>query len=118
MGMKMPSRPMVEIAGRAGGVPDRKGTATSRIAGYQGEKVTEMGARRRKLQVFMGVREVAAHTGLSENTIKFYAREGWMPEPDAVISSTRGWSESTIDEWRRGVDARRAARGSAAEVGE
>ena len=77
-----------------------------------------MGGRKRKLQVYMGVREVAAHTGLSENTIKAYARDGWMPEPDAVISSTRGWLQSTIDEWRAGVDARTAARGAASSKGE
>lgn len=66
---------------------------------------------KRQLQVYMGVREVAAHTGLSENTIKGYARDGFMPEPDAMISTTRGWLQSTIDDWRRDVEARNLQRG-------
>lgn len=46
---------------------------------------------------------IAAHTGLSVNTLKSYLRKDMLPAPDAVIESPtgqiRGWTQETIDEW-------------------
>lgn len=52
---------------------------------------------------YMGMNSVAAHTGLSVNTLKSYLRKDLLPAPDAVIESPsgqiRGWAQETIDEW-------------------
>jgi predicted DNA-binding transcriptional regulator AlpA len=49
--------------------------------------------------VYLSVQDVAAHLGVSVNTVKGLK----LPEPDVRIGSgrtaPRGWSVATIDEW-------------------
>ncbi len=48
---------------------------------------------------FLGLTEVAAHAKLARDTIKAYARDGYLPEPDVTIGDIRGWSVASIDAW-------------------
>jgi hypothetical protein len=45
--------------------------------------------------VYMSVSEVAARIGVSPGNIAAYR----MPEPDALIGKTRGWTVETIEAW-------------------
>ncbi|MDO4606660.1 MAG: transcriptional regulator [Bowdeniella nasicola] len=53
---------------------------------------------------YMGLSDIAAHLGLARKTISNYADKGMLPPPDVVVglggSGTRGWKQSTIDEWQ------------------
>lgn len=48
---------------------------------------------------YMGPAEVATHVGLTAGTVRGYAAQGKMPEPDVRIGTTSGWSQETIDQW-------------------
>lgn len=48
---------------------------------------------------YLGPAEVAARFGLAAGTIRHYAAQGKMPEPDVRIGPIGGWSEETIDAW-------------------
>lgn len=48
---------------------------------------------------YLGPAEVAARVGLAPATVRAYARDGMMPEPDVRIGPNAGWSEATIDQW-------------------
>jgi predicted DNA-binding transcriptional regulator AlpA len=48
---------------------------------------------------YLGPAQVAARYGLAPETIRSYAAQGKMPEPDVRIGPTAGWSEETIDAW-------------------
>ncbi|NDK91015.1 transcriptional regulator [Gordonia desulfuricans] len=50
----------------------------------------------------LGVSEVAAHAGLTVDTVKSYARDGIMPPADVMIGRTKGWTVETIDAWKVG----------------
>ncbi len=61
---------------------------------------------------YWGAAEVAAYLGLSAQTIRNYAAEGRMPEPDVRIGTIGGWSKATIDEWK----ANRPGRGARTDL--
>lgn len=48
---------------------------------------------------YMGPAEVAAYVGLTAGTIRYYAANGRMPDPDVRIGPNGGWSKETIDVW-------------------
>lgn len=48
---------------------------------------------------YLGPAEVAARFGLAASTIRQYAAQGKMPEPDVRVGPTAGWSEATVDAW-------------------
>lgn len=48
---------------------------------------------------YLGPAEVAARFGLAASTIRHYAAQGKMPEPDVRVGPTAGWSEATVDAW-------------------
>ncbi|MFF7293205.1 helix-turn-helix transcriptional regulator [Microbacterium sp. NPDC008134] len=48
---------------------------------------------------YLGPAEVAARFGLAPGTVRGYAAQGQMPEPDVRIGAVGGWSEETVDAW-------------------
>lgn len=48
---------------------------------------------------YLSYAEVAAVTGLRESTLRKYAMEGRMPEPDMRVGRSPGWAEDTIKRW-------------------
>lgn len=52
---------------------------------------------------YLTIAGVAAHLGISPHTVKKYADEGRLPEPDAITGdgprAVRGWLPETIDQW-------------------
>lgn len=42
---------------------------------------------------------VAELIGRSENTVKWWAKVGALPQPDGISGHTRGWREDTIRDW-------------------
>ena len=44
---------------------------------------------------YLGVKQVAERLGISTAAASAYR----LPEPDALIGSTRGWKPETIDAW-------------------
>lgn len=50
---------------------------------------------------YMGPAEVAAYLGLAPGTVRGYASQGKMPEPDVRVGQISGWSKATIDAWER-----------------
>ncbi|WP_100813035.1 helix-turn-helix transcriptional regulator [Microbacterium lacus] len=66
---------------------------------------------------YLGLSEIAAHTGLERSTVKSYADDGQMPPADVAIGGIRGWRVQTIDKWManrpgRGARTDLAKRGS------
>jgi predicted DNA-binding transcriptional regulator AlpA len=63
---------------------------------------------------YLGPAGVAAIIGVAPATVRGYASQGGMPEPDVKIDSTSGWSEETIAKWianRPGRGARKRPAG-------
>ncbi|MFZ2173933.1 MAG: XRE family transcriptional regulator [Rhodococcus sp. (in: high G+C Gram-positive bacteria)] len=56
---------------------------------------------------YLSLRDVAAKSNLTINTIKGYARKGLLPHPDATVGTHRGWLEETIEQW---INDRRTAK--------
>ncbi|MBW3077703.1 hypothetical protein [Bifidobacterium simiiventris] len=52
---------------------------------------------------YLGVTDVANRLGIAKSAVSAYK----LPEPDAMIGKTRGWSIETIDQW----NANRPGRG-------
>ncbi|KAB8289324.1 hypothetical protein DSM100688_0404 [Bifidobacterium ramosum] len=52
---------------------------------------------------YLGVKQVAEHLGITQGALLTLK----LPEPDAMIGRTRGWSAKTIDQW----NAQRPGRG-------
>ncbi|GAA1498829.1 helix-turn-helix transcriptional regulator [Paeniglutamicibacter kerguelensis] len=52
---------------------------------------------------YLAIAGIATRVGVSPNTIKKYADDGRLPEPDAITGdgpkSVRGWLPETIDAW-------------------
>lgn len=65
---------------------------------------------------YLGLADVAARAGLSAGTVDNYRRKGYLPEPDAVITSgdrlVRGWLPETVDYWM----AHRPGRGARTDL--
>lgn len=57
---------------------------------------------------YMGPAEVAAYVGLAPMTIRNYAANGRMPDPDVRVGPVGGWSKATIDAWVAGRPGRGA----------
>lgn len=53
---------------------------------------------------YLSLAQVAERIGVQRDTVKGYA----LPEPDAMIGTTRGWLPETIDTW----NAARPGRGN------
>lgn len=47
------------------------------------------------MQTFLSRTEVAERIGVLNGTLSRYK----LPEPDAMIGTTRGWTPETIDAW-------------------
>ncbi len=47
------------------------------------------------METYLSRTEVAARIGVKPDTLSRYK----LPEPDAMISTTRGWLPATIDTW-------------------
>jgi predicted DNA-binding transcriptional regulator AlpA len=62
---------------------------------------THSGIESTAVKVYLSVSEVAAHTGLTLNTVKAYSQDTprRMPKPDAMIGRVKGWTVQTIDAW-------------------
>ncbi|MFC8182377.1 helix-turn-helix transcriptional regulator [Rhodococcus sp. NPDC057297] len=53
--------------------------------------------------------EIAERLGVSLDAIKGYQKQGYLPEPDALVGRNQGWLETTIEHWhanRPGAGAR------------
>ena len=52
---------------------------------------------------YLGLADLAARAGISKNTADSYRSGGYLPEPDALITSNgrvvRGWLPETVDAW-------------------
>lgn len=48
---------------------------------------------------YLGMGEVAAHTGLARTTLNGYAEKNLLPDPDVTVGGVRGWDVATIDAW-------------------
>lgn len=57
---------------------------------------------------YLSASEVAERLGIHRSAISKYK----MPEPDALIGTTRGWLPATIDEW----NAARPGRGARTDL--
>ena len=60
------------------------------------------------MQTYLSRAEFAEHIGVKPDTLSRYK----LPEPDAMIGSTRGWTAETIDAWNAARPGR-GVRGSA-----
>lgn len=64
---------------------------------------------------YLNTTGVAQMLGRSENTVKWWVREGILPPADVIGGRTKGWSEGSIREWvLRGRVRERCARREAA----
>lgn len=59
------------------------------------------------MQVFLSRAEFAERIGVLSATLSRYA----LPEPDAVIGTTRGWTAETIDAWNEARPGKGAGAG-------
>lgn len=59
------------------------------------------------MQTYLSRTEVAARIGVKPDTLGRYK----LPEPDAMIGGTRGWSAETIDAWNAARPRKRAGAG-------
>lgn len=52
---------------------------------------------------YLGLADLAERAGISSKTAAAYGQTGYLPEPDAVITSgareVRGWLPETVDAW-------------------
>jgi predicted DNA-binding transcriptional regulator AlpA len=48
---------------------------------------------------YLSMPEIAARAGLAEQTVRQYRSRGRLPQPDAMIGRTPGWTEATADAW-------------------
>lgn len=49
---------------------------------------------------YLGYNQVADMLGLDPATVRSYRRDGYLPQPDAVIGDRPGWTEETIRRWQ------------------
>ncbi len=59
------------------------------------------------MQVFLSRTEFAERIGVLNGTLSRYA----LPEPDALIGTTRGWTAETIDAWNEARPGKGAGAG-------